>query len=247
MFPDLTTDQWLLAVLGAFCVGFAKAGFSGVGLVTVVVMAKLFPPKESTGVLLPILICGDVLSVLAFHQHARWVLIRRMLPPTVLGIVLGYFCMKWLPGSSFGPVIGAVVLVMAIVQLVRQLGFLKRIPHSWKFAWGMGMWSGVSTMLANAAGPVMALYFLALDVPKFVLVGTSAWFFLIVNVLKVPFSANLGLITRSSLLFNLVLFPVVALGIYAGRSLIRLIPQKLFELLLLGFATLAALRLMGAI
>jgi hypothetical protein len=112
-------------------------------------------------------------------------------------------------------------------------------------AGNLGIWSGLATMLANAAGPVMALYFLALDVPKFVLVGTSAWFFLIVNVLKVPFSANLGLITKSSLLFNLVLCPAVALGIYAGRSLIRVIPQKLFEFMLLFFATLASLRLMG--
>jgi uncharacterized membrane protein YfcA len=245
MLPSLSFEQWLLAALAAFCVGFAKGGFSGVGLVTVLVMAQLFPAKDSTGVLLPLLICGDVMSVMAFHQHARWSLIRRMLPPTVVGIVVGYYLMKWISTAAFPPLIGAIVLLMVGLQLSRQFGLLSALPHSQGFAWGMGIWSGLATMLANAAGPVMALYFLTIDVPKFVLVGTSAWFFLIVNLFKVPFSAGLGLITQKSLLFNLLLSPMVALGIVSGRGLIRFIPQKLFEFLLMFFATVVALRLMG--
>ena len=247
MLPHFTPWEWLLATLAAFCIGFSKSGFSGSGLATVIIMAQLFDGLASTGVLLPMLICGDVMSVLAFHQHARWPTIRRMLPPTVAGILLGYAFMRAIPAAQFRPVIGWIVLAMVVLQAVRrwQPRALERLPHTRAFAWIMGGWSGVATMLANAAGPVMSLYFLAIALPKYELVGTSAWFFLIVNVLKVPLSAQQGLIHGDTLLFDLLSLPVIALGIFAGRRLIQIIPQSLFEALLLIFALLASLRLIG--
>ncbi len=247
MIPSFTPGQWLLAVLAAFCVGFSKSGFSGVGLLTVIIMARLFPPRESTGVLLPLLVTGDILSVIVFHQHARWAHIWRMLPPTVVGIVAGYFLMQHISAAAFGPVIGGIVLLMVVMQAIRMrsANVESRLPHTRWFGWLMGAWAGVATMLANAAGPIMALYFLSIAVPKYELLGTSAWFFLIVNVFKIPFSAHLGLITGGSLMFNLLLIPAVAVGIFSGRHLIRHIPQKLFERLLLVFAAVAALRLIG--
>ncbi len=245
MLPAFTFTQWLLAGLAAFCIGFSKSGFPGAGLVTVIVMAHLFGARESTGALLPMLICGDVLSVRVFHQHARWALIRRMLPPTIFGIVAGWVLMRWLPGGAFRPIIGWIVLAMAVLQAARRWRpqWFGEVPHSRSFAHAMGGAAGIATMLANAAGPVMGLYFLAIDTPKFELVGTSAWFFLIVNVMKVPFSAQLGLIHGMTLLFNLVLIPLIALGIFAGRRLMLFISQSLFESLLLAFATIASVRM----
>jgi uncharacterized membrane protein YfcA len=119
------------------------------------------------------------------------------------------------------------------------------VPHTHGFAWTMGGVSGIATMLANAAGPIMALYFLAINVPKYAFVGTSATFFLIINVFKVPFSASLGLIDMGSLMFNVVLMPCVVAGTFLGRWLIGIIPQQLFETFLLIFAFLASLRMMG--
>ncbi len=247
MLPDFTTAQWLLAVLGAFCIGFAKAGFSGAGLANVLIMAWLFGAKESTGVVLPMLICGDVLSVLVYHQHARWATIRGMLPPTILGIVAGWALMHWLSAAAYAPVIGWIVLVLIALQVWRRARptAFEHIPHSRPFAWCMGGASGVTTMLANGAGPVMTLYFLARNTPKYEFVGTMAWFFLIVNVIKVPFSVDLGLIYGNSLLFNLVLVPTIAIGIFAGRRLVGLISQDVFDTLVLLFAALAALRMIG--
>lgn len=245
--PHLTPGQWILAVIAALCIGIGKSGFTGLGLATVVIMAQLFPGPVSTGILLPLLICGDVGAVIAFRQHAEWKQIWRMLPPTVLGILLAFGAMRFIPSGKFSPIIGWIVLFMTVVQALRRCrpGLFQHLPHTRAFAWIMGGWSGVTTMLANAAGPVMALYFLAVDLPKLVFVGTSAWFFLIVNLFKVPFSAGLGLIHGGSLLFNLVLIPAVALGIVAGRRLITLIPQSLFETLLLLFTALASLKLIG--
>jgi uncharacterized membrane protein YfcA len=247
MLPVFSPFQWLLAVFAAFCIGFAKSGFPGVGLLTVILMARLFPPRESTGILLPLLICGDVFSVLVFHRHAQWRHIGRMLPPTLLGVGGGYFLMQYLPSAAFGPVIGGIVMLMVVLQVLRQKmsAAYAHVPHTRRFAWAMGAGSGIATMLANAAGPVMSLYFLAIQVPKYELVGTSAWFFLIVNLSKVPLSAHLNLITPASLLLNLWLVPAVALGILSGRLLVGLIPQRRFEQVLLAFAFLAGLRLLA--
>jgi hypothetical protein len=246
--PHFTPVQWLLAAVAALCIGISKSGFAGLGLVTVIVMAQLFPARESTGILLPLLICGDVCAVIAFHQHAEWRLIWRMLPPTIFGILAGFWWMGRFPEVRFAPVIGWIVLVMTLLQATRRLrpALFEHVPHSRGFAWGMGGSSGIATMLANAAGPIMALYFLAIGVPKYTFVGTGAWFFLLVNVFKVPFSAHLGLIHGSSLIFNALLIPAVIAGILLGRRLIAVIPQALFEAFLLVFAGMAALRLIGA-
>lgn len=248
MLPHFTPLQWLLAGFSAFCIGFAKSGFSGASLINVLIMAELFGPRESTGVVLPMLICGDILSVIAFHQHARWPLVWRMLPPTLVGIVGGYVLMlKLTNGHVFGPIIGWIVLTMVVLQAIRRWypKAFEKAPHTRGFAWSMGFSAGVTTMLANGAGPIMNLYFLSIDIPKYALVGTGAWMFLILNSLKVPFSWQLGLIHGSSLLFNLVLIPAIVLGTFAGRWLIRVVPQNLFEALLLLFAGVAALRMIG--
>jgi uncharacterized membrane protein YfcA len=218
-------------------------------LITVIVMARLFPPRESTGILLPLLIWGDICAVFVFRKHAQWPLIWRMLPPTLLGVVGGFLIMGAIPAGRFGPVIGVIVLLMTTVQTFRKIrpNAFEHVPHTHGFAWSMGAGSGVTTMLANAAGPIMALYFLAINVPKYAFVGTSAWFFLIVNVFKVPFSASMGLINGGSLLFNLLLAPAVILGTALGRWLIGIVPQGVFEILLLSFAFLASLRMIGVL
>ncbi len=248
MLPQFTLSEWLLAALAAFCIGFSKSGFQGSGLVTVLVMAQLFGARDSTGVVLPMLICGDVLSVMVFHQHARWPTIWRLLPPTIIGIVAGFALMHWLDDAAYSPVIGWIVLTLVALQIWRRWRphVFKHLPRSRAFAVSMGSACGFTTMVANGAGPVMTLYFLATNAAKYELVGTMAWFFLIVNVIKVPFSVELGLIHGSSLLFNLLLIPAIALGIFAGLRLIRIVPQAAFETLLLLFAAIASIRMIGA-
>jgi len=243
--PELTHTQWLLAMLAALCVGLGKSGFGGVGMFTVLLMAEVKPAYESTGIVLPLLICGDIFAVSAFRKHAKWPYIWKTLPPALVGICIGYFLMPHIPKETFRPVIGWIVLLMVMLQYLRQFrpAIFQNIPHTRWFAWLMGTWSGVTTMMANAAGPVMALYLLAVNLPKYELVGTSAWFFLIINLTKVPLSSHLGLINKESLTFNLVLVPLVLAGIFLGRMLIRHVPQKLFEQILLFSAAAVSIRL----
>lgn len=244
---ELTLAQWGLVILAAASIGVAKSGFAGVGLVPVLIFAFIFGARDSTGILLPLLIVGDICSITAFHQHARWSYVRRMLPPACIGVVLGWLLMHRIDESVFKPLIGAIILTLTGIQAARMRHpqWFTHVPHAAWFAWSMGLLAGVTTMLANAAGPIMALYFLAVALPKLEFVGTSAWYFFIVNSFKVPFSAALGLIQRDTLLLNSTLIPAVVLGLLAGRWLVKRVPQRLFDGLLLVFAAIAALRLIG--
>jgi uncharacterized protein len=243
--PHLSIVQWLLAAAAAACLGIAKAGLAGTSLVHVVVFALLFGARNSTGVVLPMLLVGDVCAVTAYHQHARWIYVRRMLPPACLGVIIGAVLMRRISNDAFRPVIGWIILSLTILQVLRMQrpDWFEAVPHSRWFAWSMGLLAGVTTMLANAAGPVFAIYCLALSLPQLEMVGTNAWFFFIINSFKVPFSAGLGLIRPDTLLLNAVLAPVVVAGVLGGRWLVYRLPQRVFDYLLLGFAAIAALRL----
>jgi uncharacterized membrane protein YfcA len=247
--PPLTVSQWLLAAGAAACLGIGKAGLAGTSLVHVVVFAFLFGARSSTGVVLPMLLVGDVCAVTAYHQHAHWRHVRRMLPPAFLGVIAGALLMRSLGNDSFRPVIGWIILALTLLQLLRMQrpAWFERVPHSAWFAWSMGLLAGTTTMLANAAGPVFAIYCLALSLPKLEMVGTNAWFFFIVNAFKLPFSLGLGLVTRETLLFNAALAPIVLAGVLGGRWLVYRLPQRVFDVLLLVFAAAAALRLIGVL
>jgi uncharacterized membrane protein YfcA len=109
----------------------------------------------------------------------------------------------------------------------------------------MGLLAGITTMMANAAGPVMGMYFLAVGLPKYQLTGTSAWFFLIINLYKIPFSLWLGLIKESTFLFNLALAPVIIVGLFLGRWLLAHVSQRLFDGFILVFAAIVAMWRIG--
>lgn len=244
MFPSLSTTGWCVAILAALSVGLAKSGFAGFGMVPVLLMAEIMPARESTGAVLPLLICGDLLAVIFFRKHAQWGYILRTLPPALAGIAAGWWLMtlNCISDRVFRVLIGLIVLALAGMQIWlkwRPEGF-ERLPHSRQAAWCAGSLSGITTMLANAAGPIMTLYLLAAGLPKWQFVGTAAFFFLAVNLVKVPFSLGLGLINSQSCALDLLLFPAVALGVVLGRKMIALASQKLFENLVLIFAALAA-------
>jgi len=215
-------------------------------MISVVLMAGLMPARQSTGVILPLLICGDLMAVGTFRRHVRWPYVLRTLPATLAGVVVGFFLLK-LPLSEafFSILIGGVILFLVLVQATRTYfpAMEKEIPAGGPAALGTGIACGVTTMVANAAGPVMAIYLIAVRLPQYEFVGTAAVFFLLVNLIKVPFSLALGLIGRHSLCLNLVLVPAVAAGVLSGRTILAHIPRRFFESLVLVLAAIAAVKL----
>ena len=238
----------MLAIVAGLGVGISKSGFAGVSLVHVLAMAYIFGDRLSTGVVLPMLVIGDVCAVVAFKRHAVWRHVARTLPIACIGVAIGAWLMQSVVADwAYKPFIGWTVLILVVLQVWRMLkpGAFEHVPHSWMFASVMVLLAGITTMMANAAGPVMGLYFLAVGLPKYQLTGTSAWFFLIINLFKVPFSAGQGLIHADTLLFNAVLAPVIIAGLFLGRWLLAHVSQKLFDGLILAFAAAVALWRIG--
>ena len=240
-----TAVQWILLAIGAMLLGLGKTGSPGVNIAFVPVLATILPARISTGFLLPMLIAGDIFAVIYYKRHAQWKHLIKLIPFSLIGVGIGYFTMRLIKDDQLRPAIGIIVLVMLAVQLIRSR---KKddtpIPHNIWFAMIMGVLAGFTTMIANAAGPIMAIYLLAMRLPKEQYVGTGAWYFFIINLLKVPLSASLGLITVESLLSNAALIPAIALGALIGIKVLKIIPQNVFRATIFIIAGLSAIRLL---
>jgi uncharacterized membrane protein YfcA len=242
--------QWLFAFIGAFLIGLSKTGIAGLGVFAVAVFALILPARESVGVVLPILITADVVAVSSYHRHAMWSHLWRLFPWAVVGIIIGFLALGRIDNQQVEKLIGAILVVLVVIQYWRGRANqtteseVVRVPQNVWFVAGVGIVAGFTTMVANAAGPIMILYLLAMRLPKMEFIGTSAWYFFILNLFKVPFSYQLGLINTSSIPLDLLVAPLAIVGALFGRRIIKHIDQKLFETLALSLTFIAALRLL---
>jgi uncharacterized membrane protein YfcA len=245
---DLNVIGWLLVGLCAFLVGVSKTGLPGLGILIVPLMAMALPQhaRESTGIMLGMLILGDVFAATYYRHIAEWKHVLRLLPPALVGIVAGWKAMDLVTDNQLKRIIGLIVLAMLAVHFwrTRLRAEDAPIPTQWWFTGTLGFIAGVTTMMANAAGPVMVIYLLAMRLPKLAFVGTSAWFFFAVNWLKVPFSTQLALTTSASVKLGLLMLPLIAAGSVAGIFLLHRLPQKAFNSLIQLLAAAAAIKLL---
>lgn len=232
--------QWCLAALGALLVGVSKTGITGLSLIFVSIFAGIMPARRSTGLVLPLLFIGDIVAVLSYRRHAQWRHVWRLLPWACAGVVIGYFALGLMSERQARFAIGAIVLGLATLYIVRRLrpGGDQEVHAAW-FAPVIGVLAGFTTLVANAAGPLTVIYLLAMRLPKMEYMGTTAVFFLLLNLFKAPFMIGLGLITRESLMTNLALVPAVLAGAWLGKWLLRRINQQAFENIVLGLALVA--------
>lgn len=240
--------QWVLLVLGAFLAGFSKTGIPGLGILFVAIFLNVLPVRQATGVVLPMLIIGDLFAVALYRQHAQWSHLWRLLPATVAGVVLGWFVLRKIDDAQTAKLVGLILVIMLFVHFWRKARAGKEeetVTHAprW-FAILTGLFAGFSTQVANAAGPVMTLYLLAMRLPKMEFMGTGAVFFLLINWFKVPFMVQLGMINSRTLLLNLWLAPAVIAGAMIGRLLIGRLNQKAFETIALALTVVAVVKLL---
>ncbi|HUB67870.1 MAG TPA: sulfite exporter TauE/SafE family protein [Candidatus Methylacidiphilales bacterium] len=240
-----STLGWLAVTGGALAIGLNKGGLTGLGVLPILLFAVVFPARESTGFVLPLLVVGDLCAIGVYRRVVIWKVFWTLLLPALAGVALGYTLMGRISERAFGPLIGWIILGLIAVQLARSwLGRkLDSIFESREFGLAMGVLAGMTTMIANAAGPVANLYFLSVRLPKWNLIGTSAWFFFVINLWKIPFSARLGLTNAYSLSLGLWLAPLVILGFFGGRFLAAKMPQKIFDTFLLICTGIGAVRL----
>ena len=243
---ELDLIGWIVIALCAVMVGISKTGIPGVAILVVPLMASVLPARSSVGVLLGILILADLFAAGYYRHNAQWRHLSRLLPIAFVGIVAGYFGLRAVSDEQLKPIIGMIVLVMLGFNYWRSKVNSQQapIPTQWWFAAGLGFLAGVTTMMANAAGPIMIIYLLAMRLPKIEFVGTSAWFFFVVNWLKVPFSASLELMTAESLKLNLMMLPFIAIGAITVILVLKRIPQKAFNIIVQILAAVVAIKLL---
>jgi uncharacterized membrane protein YfcA len=240
--------QWAAAALGALIAGVAKTGILGMGILCVALFALALPStKQASGLVLPLLIIGDFVAVLSYRRHVQWRFLWRLFPWTALGVVIGYLALGHISDRQARYLIGAIILTLAALsywQRARTKPEDGAAVFHWSVAAAVGVLSGFTTLVANAAGPLASIYLIAMRLPKMEFVGTAAVFFMLLNLFKVPFMVKLGLIDRTSLGFNLVLAPAVIAGAVAGRWLVRRINQRVFEESVLALSAFAGILLL---
>ncbi|EPH42360.1 sulfite exporter TauE/SafE family protein [Streptomyces aurantiacus] len=247
----LTFWEFGALALAAGVVGFSKTAVSGANTISLAVFAAVLPARASTGVLLPILIVGDVLAVLTYRRHAHWPTLWRLFPAVGAGVAVGTVFLMFADDGTVRTSIGAILLLMAAVTVWRRRA-AERAEAEERAPAGVtrlaapsyGVLGGFTTMVANAGGPVMSMYLLSAGFKKLSFLGTSAWFFLIVNTSKVPFSVGLGLIDGPSLLLDAALALFVIPGALLGKVCVNRINQRLFEQLVIGATVLGGLQLL---
>ncbi|MFC2949727.1 sulfite exporter TauE/SafE family protein [Virgibacillus sediminis] len=244
---ELSIWEWLIVILCAVFIGFSKSGLPNMVILVVTILMFIFPAKESVGILLPMLMAGDLFAVAYYRRNVVWKYLVSLIPWVLAGILAGYFVLMHINSEQLKPLIGVIVLAMIALHLWREkLGqrFNEMLPTSLWFTSVMGILGGFTTMVGNAAGGVMSVYLLVKGLPKKEFVGTAAWFFLMVNLIKVPFYLQLGLINGSSLAFNLWMVPAIIIGALIGVRILPLIPQQVFARLVLGLAALGGINLL---
>jgi len=265
MLAEWGLGEWVLAAACAFIIGVSKTGIAGLGMLGIVLFANLMPAKLSSGFVLPMLIMGDCVAVAAYRRDAQWEMLLKLFPSTGLGVVCGYFAMGHFTNAQAGAFIGTIILVFIAVHLIRQ-GARPRLSgetriggpsalrkatatagqktHGTGFVATFGIMAGFTTLVANAAGPIMAIYLLAMRLPKMQFMGTAAYFYLLMNCFKVPFMVDLGLINWESAKGNLILAPAVFVGTLIGRVVLQKMKQQLFEMIALVLSVVAGLNLL---
>lgn len=242
---ELNTLDWILAFLSAFVLGLSKSGVKGIGVIVVTLMAIVFGGKASTGILMPLLIMGDIFAVSYYNQHAQWKYLKKLLPWILIGVLLGVWVGRDLPEALFKQGMAIIILFTVFMMLWMETRGIKQIPEGRWFAGVMGLGAGFTTMIGNLAGAFSNIYFLAMQLPKNNFIGTLAWLFFIVNLFKVPFHIWVWkTITWESFFLNLHLIPALGAGLFAGVQLVKIIKETHYRRLILILTAIGAIVIM---
>lgn len=231
-------------ILCALFVGMAKTGVAGIGMLIVPILAEIFGGRVSTGILLPMLSIADIFAVAYYNRHAEWKYVLRLLPSTTAGILVGLYVGNKVNDGQFQVMMGVIILAGLVIMIWRERKRSVIIPHSWVIASSVGLLGGFSTMIGNAAGPIMSIYLLAMGLPKNKFIGTGAWFYLIMNLFKIPLHITVWkTIDWNTITLDLVMLPAIMLGAYIGVKIVHYIPEKPYRIFILIGTALAAIKL----
>ena len=224
--------SWMVLFLAAIFVGMSKTGIQGLTIIVVPLLAITFGAKPSTGLMLPILCFADIIGVTYYRRQAEWKYVVRLLPMAVAGFFLAIGVDNLIPSTEFKHLMGGCLAIVLVTMLWSQWkGKENMLINKWWYSPLFGLLGGFTTMIGNAAGPVMAIYLLSTRMQKLAFVCTNAWFFLCVNYLKLPLQIfawhNINLTT---LAIDACTIPFVLLGAFLGIRLVKFLPERGFRI-----------------
>ena len=232
----------ILAFIAAFLLGVGKGGIKGISILTVTLMVLAYGAKSSTGIILPLLIAGDIMAVIYFKKYTKWKYLVHFLPWMLVGVVIASLVGKDLPETIFKNWMAGIILISVIFMWFSESATKSILSENRFFGGTVGFAAGFTTMIGNLAGPFANLFFLATRLPKNEIIGTSAWVFFIVNNFKVPFHVFYWkTITWDTLQTNLTLFPFVVIGFFLGVKLVSYFSEKFFRQFLLIVTAIGAI------
>ena len=242
--PDLSI-AFLIAMGCAILLGIAKSGIKGLAILIVTGLALVYGAKESTGILMPMLICGDIMAVIYYKRHVKWIYLIKLLPWMILGVLIGVFLGKDLPEDLFKSGMAFIIIISVIMMYYWERKKDGMVTNHWSFVALMGMMAGFTTMVGNLAGAFSNIYFLAIKLPKNEFIGTAAWLFFIINLFKVPFHIwSWGTINLASFQISMTLIPIVILGFGLGVFMVKRINNVKYRQLILVLTGLGGLAIL---
>ena len=238
--------DWVVLLFSALLIGMSKTGIQGITTITIPLLALAFGAKESTGLILPMLCFSDLIAVVYYRRSAEWKYIWKLLPSAVAGFFLALAVDRVIPPEEFKRLMAFCIFAgLGVMFWTEWKGKDGRLFASWWYAPLFGLMGGFTTMIGNAAGPVMAVYLLSMRLPKYAFVGTSAWFFLVVNYLKLPLQIfaweNISL---RSLVLDLTTVPVMLAGALIGIRLVKVLPEEKYRIFIIVLTILSTFMLL---
>ncbi|MDR1624131.1 MAG: sulfite exporter TauE/SafE family protein [Tannerellaceae bacterium] len=241
-----TPYDWTLLFVCALLIGMSKTGVQGITMLAIPLMAVNFGAKPSTGLILPMLCFSDLIAVFYYRRVAKWQYVVKLLPAAIVGFFVAIAIDKLIPADEFRRLMGiCIFLGLAVMLGTKKEGSGNKMFTAWWYAPLLGLIGGFTTMIGNAAGPVMSVYLLSVRLPKYSFVGTSAWFFLVVNYLKLPLQLFVwDNITVTTVALNALTIPFMITGAVAGIYFVKKIPEKGFRTFIITVTILSAFMLL---
>ncbi len=236
---------YLFAIPAVLLIGLAKGGFTGFGALGMPLVAMAMDPVQGAAILLPILIVQDVVGVTAFRKSWDAHVLVVMMPGAIVGVVLGWWFAASVSSDAILAMVGAISILFGLYRLWIERG-RRLVASSRSSAWVgslFGVATGFTSQIAHAGGPPFQMWVMPRQLPRDVLVGTSAIFFAALNWIKVPAYVALGQFTRANAIVTLVLLPVAILASLAGVRLVRKVPAERFYTIIYVLMVVAGLKL----
>jgi len=221
--PDIEILDLLIAGAGAFVLGVSKSGVKGIFILTVTLMAIVFGSKASTGIIIPLLIFADIIAVIYYNRHAQWKLLFKFLPWMITGVLIGVYVGKDIPEAIFKNIMAIIIIFSVVMMFFWERKPDLKLTNNIVFNSVMGVLAGITTMIGNLAGAFSNIFFLSSRIPKNEFIGTSAWLFFIINLVKLPFHIFVWkTVNTESVMYDLYLIPFVIIGFVGGIRMVKL-------------------------